>query len=175
LAGDKADNWWMRFHERALNLRWKKGTKRSEKSNAIDMLCSGQVPPKNEVEKEEYERVFEEVPKPFTEEEREAWLSKLGEVAVSSDAFVSLFINCFFLENQFIYLLHSSHSSTTSSGLPDQELNTLRLRVVARTIMLCLTRLRNSGLRLSSRALDCSTTDSITLSTVSPGRENVNN
>jgi phosphoribosylaminoimidazolecarboxamide formyltransferase / IMP cyclohydrolase len=89
LAGDKADNWWMRFHERALDLKWKKGTKRPEKSNAIDMLCSGQVPPKNEIEKEDYERVFEEVPKPFSEEEREAWLSKLGEVAVSSDAFVS--------------------------------------------------------------------------------------
>src|SRR5271156_6089229 len=55
LAGDKADNWWMRFHERALDLKWKKGTKRPEKSNAIDMLCSGQVPPKNEIEKEDYE------------------------------------------------------------------------------------------------------------------------
>jgi phosphoribosylaminoimidazolecarboxamide formyltransferase/IMP cyclohydrolase len=90
LAGDKADNWWMRFHERALDLKWKKGTKRPEKSNAIDMLCSGQVPPRNEVEKEDYERAFEEVPKPFSEEEREEWLGKLGEVAVSSDAFVSL-------------------------------------------------------------------------------------
>lgn len=28
LAGDKADNWWMRFHERAMNIKWKKGTKR---------------------------------------------------------------------------------------------------------------------------------------------------
>ncbi|KAK5284969.1 bifunctional phosphoribosylaminoimidazolecarboxamide formyltransferase/IMP cyclohydrolase, partial [Cryomyces antarcticus] len=33
LAGDKADNWWMRFHERALNIKWKKGTKRPDKSN----------------------------------------------------------------------------------------------------------------------------------------------
>lgn len=89
LAGDKADNWWMRFHERALDLKWKKGTKRPDKSNAIDMLCSGQVP-KSGVEKEDFERVFEEVPKPFSDEEREAWLGKLGEVAVSSDAFVSI-------------------------------------------------------------------------------------
>ena len=44
LAGDKADNWWMRFHERALDLKWKKGTKRPDKSNAIDMLCSGSIP-----------------------------------------------------------------------------------------------------------------------------------
>lgn len=87
LAGDKADNWWLRFHERTLNIKWKQGVKRPEKSNAIDMLCSGQVP-KNEIEKADYERVFEEVPAPFTPEEREEWAKKLSEVAVSSDAFV---------------------------------------------------------------------------------------
>lgn len=88
LAGDKADNWWMRFHERALDLEWKKGTKRPDKSNAIDMLCSGSIP-KEGLEKDDFEKNFEEVPKNFTEEEREAWLKKLSEVAVSSDAFVS--------------------------------------------------------------------------------------
>ena len=89
LAGDKADNWWMRFHERALNIQWKKGTKRPDKSNAIDMLCGAQIPLRNEVEKADYEKNFEVVPEPFTEEERESWLEKLKEVAVSSDAFVS--------------------------------------------------------------------------------------
>lgn len=88
LAGDKADNWWMRFHERVLNIKWKPGTKRADKSNAIDLLCSGQTP-RNEAEKTEYERVFEEVPAPFSEDERREWLQQLGEVAVSSDAFVS--------------------------------------------------------------------------------------
>lgn len=86
LAGDKADNWWMRFHERALDIKWKKGTKRAEKSNAIDMLCSGQLP-REGVEKEDYERNFDEVPKPFSAEEREEWINKLKEVCVSSDAF----------------------------------------------------------------------------------------
>ena len=89
LAGDKADNWWMRFHERVLNIKWKQGTKRADKSNAIDLLCSGQTP-RNEAEKVEYERVFEEVPAPFTQEERDGWLKNLTNVAVSSDAFVSL-------------------------------------------------------------------------------------
>lgn len=89
LACDKADNWWMRFHERALNLKWKKGTKRPDKSNAIDMLCSGLVPRTSGIEKEAFEKNFDEVPEPFSEQEREAWLSKLSEVAVSSDAFVS--------------------------------------------------------------------------------------
>jgi phosphoribosylaminoimidazolecarboxamide formyltransferase/IMP cyclohydrolase len=89
LAGDKADNWWMRFHPRALDLKWKKGTKRPDKSNAIDMLCSGQVPPKNKVEMEDYNAKFENdhPPDPFTAEEREKWVEQLSEVACSSDAF----------------------------------------------------------------------------------------
>ncbi|KAL2366758.1 bifunctional phosphoribosylaminoimidazolecarboxamide formyltransferase/IMP cyclohydrolase [Blastomyces dermatitidis] len=96
LAGDKADNWWMRFHERALSIRWKPGTKRAEKSNAIDMLCSGQVPG-NAVEKADFEKVFEDgcVPVPFTVEERDGWLEQLGEVAVSSDAFFPFVDNVF--------------------------------------------------------------------------------
>ena len=81
----------MRFHERTLSLRFAKGVKRAEKSNAIDMLCSGQVPPETEIEKQDYERNFQEghVPQPFAKEERKQWLDKLTGVAVSSDAFVS--------------------------------------------------------------------------------------
>ena len=92
LAGDKADNWWMRFHERALNLKWKKGVKRPDKSNAIDMLCSGQIPGTTDSERKAFEANFEEVPEPFTEEERRSWLSQLSQVAVSSDAFVSQYL-----------------------------------------------------------------------------------
>ncbi|KAL8644823.1 MAG: hypothetical protein Q9210_007054, partial [Variospora velana] len=86
LAGDKADNWWMRFHERAMNIKWKKGTKRPDKSNAIDMLCSGQLP-QSSIEKADYEKNFEEVPTPFSPSERSEWLSHLTGVALSSDAF----------------------------------------------------------------------------------------
>nr|POE63422.1 bifunctional purine biosynthesis protein ade17 [Quercus suber] len=94
LAGDKADNWWMRFHSRALNVKWKKGTKRADKSNAIDLLCSGIVP-ESGIEREDWERHFEEVPAPFTPDERKAWLAKMGEVAVSSDAFFPFIDNVF--------------------------------------------------------------------------------
>jgi phosphoribosylaminoimidazolecarboxamide formyltransferase / IMP cyclohydrolase len=79
----------MRFHSRSLSLKFAKGVKRPDKSNAIDMLCSGQVPPRSQFETEDYERNFEEVPQPFTEDERREWLGKLSGVAVSSDAFVS--------------------------------------------------------------------------------------
>jgi phosphoribosylaminoimidazolecarboxamide formyltransferase/IMP cyclohydrolase len=94
LAGDKADNWWMRFHERTLGIKWKAGVKRADKSNAIDMLCSGQIP-RSDVEKADYERVFEQVPAPFTAEERESWLKELTNVAVSSDAFFPFIDNVF--------------------------------------------------------------------------------
>lgn len=77
----------MRFHERALDLKWKKGTKRADKSNAIDMLCSGQAAHLTEIEKEDFEKNFEEVPKVFSIEEKEEWLKQLSGVACSSDAF----------------------------------------------------------------------------------------
>ncbi|KAK8202995.1 bifunctional purine biosynthesis protein ADE17 [Phyllosticta capitalensis] len=88
LAGDKADNWWMRYHSRTLGLEFKKGTKRPDKSNAIDLLCSGSVPASGP-ERADFERMFEEgdVPATFTAAERADWLAQLKGVAVSSDAF----------------------------------------------------------------------------------------
>lgn len=94
LAGDKADNWWLRFHPRVLGIKWKKGTKRPDKSNAIDLLVSGELP-KSGSEREAFEAVFEEVPAAFTEAEREEWLGKLTDVAVSSDAFFPFIDNVY--------------------------------------------------------------------------------
>ncbi|TLS28418.1 hypothetical protein PpBr36_00223 [Pyricularia pennisetigena] len=86
LAGDKADNWWLRFHPRVLGIKWKKGTKRPDKSNAIDLLVSGELP-KSGPERESFEALFDDVPAAFSEAEREEWLGKLTNVAISSDAF----------------------------------------------------------------------------------------
>lgn len=101
LAGDKADNWFMRFHDRVLGIKWKQGTKRADKANAIDLLCSGNTP-RNDAEKAEYERVFAEVPAPFTQEERDGWLQRLTDVAVSSDAFVSFSFQSFPVTSIFV-------------------------------------------------------------------------
>lgn len=89
LAGDKADAWWLRFHSRTLNLKFKKGVKRADKSNAIDMLCSGQAGHVSGIEKEDWEKNFEEgeVPEIFTEEEKREWLGRLVGVGCASDAF----------------------------------------------------------------------------------------
>lgn len=86
LAGDKADNWWFRQHPRVLAFKWAKGVKRPEKSNAIDLYVTGQIPTE-EPEKSEYESKFAEVPTPLTAAERKEWLSKLTNVSLSSDAF----------------------------------------------------------------------------------------
>lgn len=159
LAGDKTDNWWMRFHERTLGIKWKAGVKRADKSNAIDMLCSGQIP-RSDVEKADYERVFEEVPAPFTSEEREAWLQKLTEVAISSDAFVcpSFLSACFEMKaNEYNC---SSHSLTMFSAPPDPASSTWPHRAAARTTAQCSKLLRSLELFLLSSASACSTTKS---------------
>ncbi|CAI4625751.1 BFH_collapsed_G0035730.mRNA.1.CDS.1 [Saccharomyces cerevisiae] len=85
LAGDKTDNWWLRQHPKVLNMKWAKGIKRADKSNAIDLFVTGQRI--KGPEKVDYESKFEEVPEPFTKEERLEWLSKLNNVSLSSDAF----------------------------------------------------------------------------------------
>ncbi|ODV79965.1 AICARFT/IMPCHase bienzyme [Suhomyces tanzawaensis NRRL Y-17324] len=86
LAGDKADNWWFRQHPKVLGFKWAKGVKRPEKSNAIDLYVTGQIPT-TEPEKTEYESKFAELPEPLTQKEREEWSAKLENVALSSDAF----------------------------------------------------------------------------------------
>ena len=43
--------------------------------------------PQSGAERENFESQFEEVPQPFSREEKENWMKKIGEVAVSSDAF----------------------------------------------------------------------------------------
>jgi hypothetical protein len=67
-------------------LIWKEGIKRPDKSNAFDILCSGQLL-KSDVEKRDYEKSVDVVPITFPQSEKEEWTSHLGEVAVSSDAF----------------------------------------------------------------------------------------
>ncbi|ODV84608.1 hypothetical protein CANARDRAFT_29131 [[Candida] arabinofermentans NRRL YB-2248] len=86
LAGDKADNWWFRQHPKVLDFKWAKGVKRPEKSNAIDLYVTGQIPT-TEPEKSEYLSKFAQVPEPLTLQEREEWMSKLTDVSLSSDAF----------------------------------------------------------------------------------------
>lgn len=85
LAGHKADLWWLRHHSRVLSLPFKKGVKRAEKANAIDLFVGGEVLEGGE--REQWESMFESVPQPLTAEERAEHASRLNGVACSSDAF----------------------------------------------------------------------------------------
>lgn len=90
LAGNKADNWWLRQHPRVLSLPFKKGTKRPEKSNAIDLFVEGTVEGPamaGTQERKEWEAVFEQVPAPLSAEERAEHAKQLKNVVCASDAF----------------------------------------------------------------------------------------
>lgn len=87
LAGSKADNWWLRHHPRVLALPFKKGVKRAEKANAIDLFVGGEVLEGGE--KAQWESLFEEgkIPAPLSAEERAEHARQFDGVACSSDAF----------------------------------------------------------------------------------------
>ncbi|KAF8880161.1 bifunctional purine biosynthesis protein ade10 [Infundibulicybe gibba] len=85
LAGTKADIWWLRHHPRVLALPFKKGVKRAEKANAVDLFVSGEVLEGGE--KTHWEGLFEGEVQPLGEQEKQEWAKKLDGVACSSDAF----------------------------------------------------------------------------------------
>ncbi len=84
LACAKADNWYLRLHPKVLNMKFAKGLKRPEKTNAIDIYLQDDVTP---AELRAWEANFREVPQRLSAEEKRAWLNRLKGVALSSDAF----------------------------------------------------------------------------------------
>ncbi|KAJ2758432.1 bifunctional phosphoribosylaminoimidazolecarboxamide formyltransferase/IMP cyclohydrolase [Coemansia sp. BCRC 34490] len=85
LAGDKADNWWLRHHPKVLGLQFAAGAKRADRSNAIDLYVTGQTG--EGVELDAWKANFAAVPEPLTAEERAQHLAQRSGVAVASDAF----------------------------------------------------------------------------------------
>ncbi|KAF8211127.1 bifunctional purine biosynthesis protein ade10 [Mycena galopus ATCC 62051] len=85
LAGSKADIWWLRHHPRVLALPFKKGVKRAEKANAIDLFVGGEVLEGGE--KAQWESMFDGTVEPLSVQEKAEWAAQLDGVACSSDAF----------------------------------------------------------------------------------------
>ena len=85
LAGGKADNWWLRQHEKVLNLPFVDNIRRPDRDNAIDNYIGEH--PEDVLRDGEWQRIFKTKPEVFTKEEKEEWLSKLSDVAIGSDAF----------------------------------------------------------------------------------------
>ncbi len=85
LAGDKADNWWLRQHAKVLGLAFRAGLKRPEIANAIDAFVGGHVG--RDTPEADWRANFAEPPAALSETERRAWLAELRGVCLSSDAF----------------------------------------------------------------------------------------
>lgn len=85
LAGEKADNWWLRHHPKVLEMKFKDGVKRADKSNVIDNYVNGTIG--KDMPVEQFESMFNIVPALLTDSEKWEWLKKASGVALGSDAF----------------------------------------------------------------------------------------
>lgn len=85
LAGDKADKWFLRQAPQVLNLPFKPDIRRADRDNCIDVYNSDDY--EDVIADGEWQKYFTEQPKPFTKEERKAWIAKNTGVSLGSDAF----------------------------------------------------------------------------------------
>ena len=91
LAGDKANTWFLRGHEKVLNLSFKDSLSRAERDNIIDGYIN-----KNEedvCEEGIWKKYFDKKPEKFTEKEIKEYLSEIDEVSLGSDAFFPFYDN----------------------------------------------------------------------------------
>ncbi len=91
LAGTKADTWFLRQHDKVINLPFKADIARADRDNVIDGYIN-----KNEEDVTAdgvWERYFTRKPEPFTAEEMKAYLDSIDGVALGSDAFFPFFDN----------------------------------------------------------------------------------
>ena len=85
LAGQKADNWFLRQSPEVLNLPFKEEVRRPDRDNAIDVYIGEEW--EDLLETNDWKRIFSEKPPVFTREAKKAWLAKETGVALGSDAF----------------------------------------------------------------------------------------
>ena len=85
LAGSKADNWWLRQHEKVLNLPFKEDIRRADRDNTIDIYLSEDY--EDVLQDGAWQQFFTEQPSVFTREEKKAWIKQQCDVALGSDAF----------------------------------------------------------------------------------------
>ena len=85
LAGNKADNWFLRQNPKVLNLPFKEKIGRADRDNTIDVYMSDDY--MDVLADGVWENFFTEKPEVLTREEKRAWLDKLTDVSLGSDAF----------------------------------------------------------------------------------------
>lgn len=85
LAGNKADNWFLRQSPQVMNLPFVDDIKRADRDNAIDLYIGEDY--MDVLADDQWQRIFKEKPSVFTKEEQRAWLDQMTDVALGSDAF----------------------------------------------------------------------------------------
>ena len=85
LAGQKADNWWLRQNPKVLNLPFLDSIRRADRDNAIDLYIGEEY--MDVLADGVWENTFKVKPEVFTREEKRAWLDQLTGVSLGSDAF----------------------------------------------------------------------------------------
>ncbi|MBR4509387.1 MAG: phosphoribosylaminoimidazolecarboxamide formyltransferase [Ruminococcus sp.] len=85
LAGQKADNWWLRQSPQVMGLQFVDGIRRADRDNAIDVYIGDEY--EDVLREGEWQRIFKVKPAVFTVEEKKAWLAKNTGVCLGSDAF----------------------------------------------------------------------------------------
>ena len=85
LAGNKADNWMLRQAPQVLNLQFVDNIKRADRDNAIDNYIGDEY--MDVLAEGAWQRIFKVKPDVFTKEEKRAWLDRMTDVALGSDAF----------------------------------------------------------------------------------------
>lgn len=86
LAGQKADNWWLRQSPKVLGLDFIDGIRRADRDNAIDVYMSPDEY-MDALADGAWQNIFKTKPEVFTAEEKRAWLDKNTGVCLGSDAF----------------------------------------------------------------------------------------
>ena len=85
LAGNKADNWFLRQAPQVLSLQFVDGIKRADRDNAIDVYIGEEY--MDVLADGAWEKTFKVKPPVFTREEKRAWLDQMKGVSLGSDAF----------------------------------------------------------------------------------------
>ena len=85
LAGQKADNWQLRHMPKVLDLPFREDIAKPNRDNAIDVYIGDT--PEDVIGDDVWAETFTVQPAPLTAEEKKAWLSKVTNVALGSDAF----------------------------------------------------------------------------------------
>ena len=85
LAGQKADNWFLRQCPKVLDLQFVDGIRRADRDNAIDVYIGEEY--MDVLADGAWEKIFKVKPEVFTREEKRAWLDQMKGVTLGSDAF----------------------------------------------------------------------------------------